>query len=152
MEISFHKLPGDRYEIVVRGRRGPDVRLPPRPTGPTIPHDLVHAAVEEALGLTDGFWDAVAQGAAFEGFEPLAPGRHRAPGPGVLRRKGEAVMRAELAVAWAYRVWSGPAGECRGVGRAPIDAAQTAVARAALDEAATRWAAVPEGGVLRWEW
>ncbi|MFJ3830063.1 hypothetical protein ACIPWI_19135 [Streptomyces sp. NPDC090046] len=46
----------------MRGRRGPDVRLAAQPTGPSMPHDLVHAAVESALGITDGFWGATAQG------------------------------------------------------------------------------------------
>ncbi|GAA4092199.1 hypothetical protein [Actinomadura miaoliensis] len=47
---------------------------------------------------------------------------HRRAGLRVLRRKGEAVMRAELAVGTA------------------------------LGEAAARWDGVPEGGVLSWRW
>jgi hypothetical protein len=152
MEILFRKLPGDRHEIEVRRRRGPDVRPPAQPTGPTIPHDLVHAAVERALGLADGFWDAVAAGATFEGFVFLRPTRHRRSGLKVLRRKGDAVMRAELAVGWAYRVWSGLPVDSRGTGRSPLDDRQVARACTALDEAAAQWAAVPEGEALAWRW
>ncbi|MGV9574968.1 hypothetical protein ACWDRX_39235 [Streptomyces nigra] len=55
MEMSFRKLPENQHEIVVRDRKGPDVRLPAQPVGPTRPHDLVHAVVETALGIEDGF-------------------------------------------------------------------------------------------------
>ncbi|WP_405803968.1 hypothetical protein OG729_02440 [Streptomyces sp. NBC_00210] len=152
MEILFRKLPDNQHEILVRDRRGPDVRLHAQPTGPTVPHDLVHAAVEQALGLTDGFWGAVAQGATFQGFELVSPGRHRRSGLKVLRRKGDAVMAAELAVNWAYRVWSGLPAEGRGIGRGPLDDADLARTGAALDAAAARWAAVEEGGCLTWHW
>ncbi|MFC9319085.1 hypothetical protein ACFTWR_32535 [Streptomyces nigra] len=56
MEMSFRKLPENQHEIVVRDRKGPDVRLPAQLVGPTRPHDLVHAVVETALGIEDGFW------------------------------------------------------------------------------------------------
>ncbi|MFI1470207.1 hypothetical protein [Streptomyces wuyuanensis] len=152
MDIVFRKLPDNRHDILVRDRRGPDVRLPAQPTGPTMPHDLVHAAVEGALGITDGFWGAIAEGATFQGFEPLTPGRHRRSGLKVLRRKGDRVMAAELAVSWAYRVWTGLPTEGRGVGRAPLDADALARTGPALDEASARWTAVAEGGGLVWHW
>lgn len=152
MDIFFRKLPDNQHEILVRDRRGPDVRLPAQPTGPTVPHDLVHAAVEQALGLTDGFWGAVAQGATFQGFELVAPGRHRRSGLKVLRRKGEAVLAAEPAVNWAYRVWSGLPTEGRGIGRGPLDDTDLARTGPALDAAAARWAAVEEGDCLTWRW
>ncbi|MEU6215543.1 hypothetical protein ABZ891_37335 [Streptomyces sp. NPDC047023] len=152
MDIVFRKLPDGRHEIVVRDRKGPDVRLAPAATGPTLPHDLAHAAVEDALGITDGFWGAMAQGATFEGFETVEPTRHRRSGLKVLRRKGDAVMRAELSVNWAYRVWSGLSTQGRGVGRSPLDDRETALATAALDRAAERWSRVAEGEALTWRW
>ncbi|WP_405982210.1 hypothetical protein [Streptomyces sp. NBC_00158] len=152
MDISFRKLPGNQHEITVTGRRGPDVRLPARPTGPTLPHDLAHAAVEEALGITDGFWGAMAAGATFQGFETTDPGRHRRSGLKVLRRGADAVMAAEMAVNWAYRAWSGLPVTGRGVGRPPLDEAQLERARTALDAASARWTALPEGAALGWRW
>lgn len=152
MEMIFRKLPDNRHDLEVRGRRGPDVRLAGQSTGPAMPHDLVHAAVEHALAVTDGFWGATAQGAAFEGFEPVEPTRHRRSGLKVLRRKGDAVMRAELSVNWAYRVWSGQSTEGRGVGRSPLDDRQIALATAALDQAALSWSQVAEGESLTWRW
>ncbi|MFF5444088.1 hypothetical protein [Streptomyces sp. NPDC012888] len=152
MEMLFHKLPGDRHEILVRGRKGPDVRLPAQPTGPTMPHDLVHAVVETALGIEDGFWGAVERGATFQGFELVEPGRHRRSGLKVLRRGGDAVLAAELSVNWAYRVWRGLSTEGRGVGSPPLTPEQVARTTAPLDAAAARWSALPDHHVLTWTW
>ncbi|MFF9978433.1 hypothetical protein [Streptomyces erythrochromogenes] len=94
----------------------------------------------------------MARGATFEGFETTVPTRHRRSGMKVLRRGGDAVLRAELSVNWAYRVWSGLSTESRGVGRSPLDERQVALACAALDGAAARWADVAVGGTLTWRW
>ncbi|MFJ9641697.1 hypothetical protein ACWEPM_35750 [Streptomyces sp. NPDC004244] len=152
MEMSFRKLPDNQHEILVRHRKGPDVRLPAGPTGPTMPHDLVHAVVETALGIDDGFWGAMARGATFQGFETTAPGRHRRSGLKVLRRGGDAVLAAELSVNWAYRVWRGLSTQGRGVGSPPLGPDALARTGPRLDAAAARWAAVPEGGELVWRW
>ncbi|MGX1128018.1 hypothetical protein RKD49_000208 [Streptomyces glaucescens] len=152
MEMSFRKLPDNQHEILVRARKGPDVRLPAQPVGPTMPHDLVHAVVETALGIDDGFWGAMARGATFQGFELVTPGRHRRSGMKVLRRGGDAVMAAELSVNWAYRAWRGLPTEGRGVGSAPLDSDALARTVPRLNAAAARWAAVPQGGELVWRW
>ncbi|UYQ61799.1 hypothetical protein [Streptomyces peucetius] len=152
MEMSFRKLPDNQHEILVRARKGPDIRLPAQPVGPSMPHDLVHAVVETALGIDDGFWGAMARGATFQGFVLISPGRHRRSGMKVLRRGGDAVMAAELSVNWAHRVWRGLPAEGRGVGPAPLDAEALARTGPRLDTAAARWAAVPEGGELLWRW
>ncbi len=151
MRIDFIKLPGDRHAIEVRERKGPDLRRPPRETGPTLPHDLAHAAVEQALGLADGFWAAVERGAMFEDFEPLERGRHRRAGVKHYQRLAESVLPAELAVSWAHRVWSGQRTEGRGLGTSPLSERELRLAIAALDDAYKRWAAVPEHEALRWD-
>lgn len=150
MEILFIKLAHNRHEIVVRGRRGPDICLPARETGPSLPHDLAHAAVERALGLDDGFWSAVERGATYAGFEPLARRYRRARLEALARY--EATAWAELAVAWSQR-----AGVTRRVtGRAlagpTLDGRQLARVRSALHAARTRWAALKEGEMLCWIW
>ncbi|MET9305749.1 hypothetical protein ABZX68_10525 [Streptomyces cellulosae] len=111
-----------------------------------MPHDLVHAVVETALGIDDGFWGATARGATFQGFEIVTPGRRRRSGMKVLRRGGDAVLDAELRVAWAYRAWSGQPTEGHGVGPALLDAEARARTGPRLDAAAKRWTAVPVGG------
>ncbi|MER7758191.1 hypothetical protein [Streptomyces sp. NPDC097619] len=152
MDIHFRKLPDQRHEILVRARKGPEVRLTAQPTGPTMPHDLVHAVVETALGIEDGFWGATARGATFQGFEPIETGRHRRSGLKVLRRGGDAVLAAELSVNWAYRAWCGLPTEGRGVGRSPLTEEALARTTAPLDAAAARWTALPPGGTLLWRW
>ncbi|MBQ0997115.1 hypothetical protein [Streptomyces sp. RK62] len=152
MEMSFRKLPENQHEIVLRDRKGPDVRLPAQPVGPTMPHDLVHAVVETALGIEDGFWGATARGATFQGFLLVTAGRHRRSGLKVLRRDGDAVLAAELRVNWAYRVWRGLPTEGRGAGPALLTAYEPARTGPRLDTAAARWAAVPEGGALVRRW
>lgn len=152
MEILFTKLAGNRHEITVRGRRGPDVILGPRETGPSIPHDLAHAAVEQALGLDDGFWGAIYKGATFDGFKMAAKGRHRRSGLKALRRYADATVPAEMLVSWAHRAWSGQRVSGRGLGKSPLDEAQRVRAFAALDEARARWEALREGETLTWMW
>lgn len=148
MQIDFVRRADGRHEVLVRDRRkGPDLRMGPAPVGSVIPHDLVHAAVESALGITDGFWAAIDAGATFDGFEPRS-------GSKVLRRKGDAVLAAEVPVNWAYRVWTGRSVEAAGgvSGPRPIDDVQLAAALRALDDARRRWDATPEGRALSWSW
>lgn len=153
MEIVFRKLPQNRHEIVVSDRKGPDVRLPARETAQVIPHDLVHAGVETALGIADGFWGAIAEGATFEGFEPVQPSRHRRAGLKVLRRKGDAVMAAELKVGFVYRVWQGLPVEGRGIPRlVSLEPSEVQRATTALDEARTAWASLRDGEHITWSW
>jgi hypothetical protein len=155
MLILFSKLPGERHDIVVRGRaHGPDLRRLPRETGRTIPHDLAHAAVEEALGLQDGFWAAVDQGVMFEDFRLLEPERHRRAGLKALRRFADRTFPAELKVSWAHRVWSGQRTSGRGLEPEPalLSDEQIRVACVALDRAKERWDALGQGESLAWDW
>lgn len=152
VQIVFTKLPEAQHRILVRERAGPDVATATQPTGPTIPHDLVHAAVEAALAIDDGFWAATAAGATFDGFQLIDPGRHGRSGLKVLRRTGGAVMQAELAVNWAYRVWTGRSVTGRGVGRSPLSDDNIATAVAAIEAASVQWHALDEGDDLTWVW
>ena len=149
MRIDFVKGDGGRtYALVVRDRRkGPDLRHPPMAVDSAIPHDLVHAAVEAALSIEHGFWGAVDAGATFEGFVPRS-------GAKVLRRRGDDVLAAELAVNWAYRAWTGRSLDAAGgvSGPRPLDDARLATALAALDGARDRWAALADGDALPWTW
>ncbi len=152
MRIDFIKLAGNRHAIEIRERKGPDVWRPPRETGPTLPHDLAHAAVEQALGLRDGFWSAVARGATFADFVALEPGDQKRIGIKVLAQLEEQLLPAELKVSWAHRVWSGQRSEGRGLGTSPLSAGELRTAIAALEAAFARWQAVADGQALRWDW
>ncbi|MEO3784837.1 hypothetical protein ABGB12_15975 [Actinocorallia sp. B10E7] len=173
MEIRFTRLPEDRCEISVTGRKGPDFRLPAVRVGHLLPHDLVHAAVERSLGLEDGFWGSIARGAKLEAAEPVEPPQEEPPPEdlpqeglddraateqkrraaareALLRRGGNGVMDAEIKVNWAYRDWRGLPQPSPGPG--PLDEDERARAREAIGEAAELWAGIPEGGDLVWRW
>lgn len=152
--MTFTKLDGGDHEILVTGRsRGPDVRHGRSETSSPMPHDLAHLAVEQALGITDGFWGAIDAGATFGGFEPVdRAARHRAGGAKVLRRTGDAIMRAELVVSFSYRVWTGRDVSPEAVGDPPIDGERLPRALRALDEAGAAWSALPEGRSLTRTW
>lgn len=153
VEVTFTKLGGGDHEIVVTGRhRGPDIRHPRTETSSPMPHDLAHLAVEQALGIDDGFWGAIDAGATFGGFEPVARLRHQAGGAKVLRRKGDAVMRAEMIVSWSYRAWCGRSLDRDVVGDAPIEGERLERALGALDDAGAAWAALEEGQALSRSW
>ena len=153
VEIAFTKLQDGSCEIVVRHRKGPDVRLPARPFSSVIPHDLAHLAVERALRIPDGFWGATAAGATFERFVPIEPSRHRRSGLKALQREGDAVMAAEMKVTWIYRVWDGLTVDGDGVsGNRPVDDRELAAGLLALDAAANAWTALPDGRSLVEVW
>lgn len=155
MLILFSKLPERRHDIVVRHRRrGPDLRRTARETVGAIPHDLAHAAVEEALELEDGFWAAVDLGVMFEDFRLLEPARHHRAGLKALRRFADRTFPAELKVSWAHRVWSGQRTSGRGLDpeRMPLSDDELELACAALDRAAKRWEALRESESLEWVW
>lgn len=153
MRMRFIKLSGNRHEIVITERgEGPDLRRPPRETGPTIPHDMAHAVVESALGLNDGFCAAVDGGVMFEDFQLLQPGRNRRAGLKAMRKLGDSAFPAELKVSWAHRVWSGQRTEGRGLGKAPIAERELEIACTALDQARAKWDALGEGDSLEWRW
>src|SRR5690606_8448874 len=121
---------------------GPDLCVPARDTGPSLPADLAHAAVERALGLDDGFWSSVERGATFAGFEPLARRGYRRAALETLSRYGAAAVWAELAAAWAQRAWSGERPQPRDPAARPLDDRQLARAYSALHAARVRWAAL----------
>lgn len=77
MQVIFRKVDAKRYLIGLRrdGRYdvGPDV--PPRigPGGGPVPHDLVHFAIEEVLGIELGIFGQLAAGGDCDGFFFPAP-------------------------------------------------------------------------------
>jgi len=64
LEVAFVRRRGHRDAVHVRRDDGTSTswRLPTYGDG--LPHDLCHLVVEQELGLTDGFWGLVDQGAA----------------------------------------------------------------------------------------
>ncbi|GAA0942103.1 hypothetical protein [Actinocorallia libanotica] len=152
MEIRFIRLPGNRCEISVSDREGPDLLLPAVRVGHFLPHDLMHAAVERSLGLDDGLWGAIARGAMIDGSTFTEVRQNGDTGmKKALNRGGDGIMDAEIKVHSAYRAWRGLPTHA---GRAPSPLSQDELLRArqALAEAARQWEETPEGDALIWHW
>lgn len=77
MQVIFRRVDAKRYEIGLRrnGRHdvGPDVPLRNGPGGGPLPHDLVHFAIEESLGIRLGIFGQLAAGGDCGGFFFPAP-------------------------------------------------------------------------------
>ncbi len=77
MQVVFERVDARRYLIgIVRDGRydvGADVPVRPAPGPADVPHDLVHFAVEEQLGLRLGIYGQVAAGGDVGGFFVPAP-------------------------------------------------------------------------------
>lgn len=151
MRLEFTRH-GDRFDLVVTGTKGPDLILQDHDTGRTLPHDLVHAVVERALGIEDGFCGALARGATFKGFQRVVPARHQRSGLKTLRRSADRVLAAELKVNWAVRAWEGRDISGPGVGGPQLSEPELRVAVAVIEEAARRWRALDDGDVLVIDW
>jgi hypothetical protein len=102
--------------------------------GRDLPHDLAQFVVELTLGLHEGFWGLLANGATFKsvpGRRLTRPGRH------VVRAHFDALVAVEGVVNAHVAAWR--RGDATPVGPA-------------LDAVYARWRALTEGGRLCVEW
>jgi hypothetical protein len=63
LTASFTRRPGQRDLVHVVRTDGTETEWEFPSYGDSLPHDLVHFAVEQGLGLTDGFWGLLDAGA-----------------------------------------------------------------------------------------
>ena len=63
LEAVFVRHPGRRVRIYVQREDGTGTGWDFPGTGDGLPHDLCHLVIEAELGMTDGFWELVDQGA-----------------------------------------------------------------------------------------
>ena len=133
--MTFSKLIEKRltYWEAVRGKR---TKVP----GTTmalgrgdLPHDLSQLVVEATLGIENGFWGCVAQGATFK-----STGRKRTKaGRAVIARNRLDLKAAERTAGAEVAAWR---------------AGRTTVAADALDRFDRLWADLPDQGQLTIEW
>ena len=135
MRVAFFKVDEGRlcgWTATRHGQR--PFAGPTMASGRDLPHDLAHFVVEEALGLTVGFWGLVAKGATFASV----PGRRRTrPGRALIREHQAELVRTEGIVYAHMSAWR--AGTPTRVGRA-------------LTSMLERWQALRVGDELRVEW
>jgi hypothetical protein len=174
MRVTFTRLPDHEWgSVLIERDDGVIYRMGAGPITAAIPHDLVHFTVEDALGLADGIWGAIAGGVVFRSMKHVSGRRppHAAERSAALiaAYRGR-LQRAELiggfVEAAAHRSGAAPAEHRPGArlvelaGQAfvtlpPADQPELgaiAGAVAALHGAERRWQEVPIGGALVFDW
>src|SRR5262245_54065975 len=110
----FFRVPDHQrgYALVARDD-GVIYRLNGGPVTAELPHDLVHLTVEDALGLADGIWGAIAGGVVFRSMTHHSGRRppHAAErSVALIRQYRSRLQRAELIGGFVERVAGGLAG------------------------------------------
>jgi hypothetical protein len=162
MEIIFTRSRDRRDATIVTRRDGVRLSVPVYGKLDPIPHDLAHYVVERELGLRDGFWGSVAEGAVFAGMRIL-DGRQR---PHVRERSqelqranGRGILFAELVVEAVMRTIMGVrlgneplAIEHAGLRTRADRDALLARLRPAAEAMCARWGETAPGGTLTVSW
>ncbi len=142
MEVAIVREEGRRHRAVAVRDDGSVVRFVVHDHGDSAPHDLVHFAVEGALGLPWGFYGLLAAGAPFEALTALEGGGD-AP-PELLVEHRDELLAAERLVS--------ELGDPRGGTPAGLDDGAAERARACVEALHARWRELPVGGRLRLRW
>ncbi len=164
MQVTFTRLADHEWGHVLIERDDHVVfRMHAGPITANIPHDLVHFTVEDAMGIADGIWGAIAGGVVFRSMAHISGRRppHAAERSQVLKRAyRDHVQRAELLAGFVEEAAHRPAAELPRLlershwsdpEHAP-DLAAVRAATAALHRAEQRWRALPVGGLLQLDW
>src|SRR5262245_59957948 len=135
MQVKFYKLDEGRLcaWIAELPKRKP-FQGTTMASGRDLPHDLAQFVVEAALGLRQGFWNMLANGAT---FRSVAGRRRTQPGQQLISSHAEALNEAEHLANAHITAWrtGEPTPVCP-----------------ALDEMYSRWQALSEGEEIRLEW
>ncbi len=170
--ISFVKGAANRYHSLFTRSDGVTVELTAggynKVGGParSVPHDLAHFIVEDALGLDSGLWGVLTAGGMFHprntrvvaGRQPPQAARRAAA---VVERASEQLGQAEIVVrAVADLALAGRHDDVRAFAAATgtrwalpgVTAQQLATACARLQDAGARWAALAPGESIDVVW
>ena len=156
MRITFQRMADRRpVETLVERDDGVVFRMRGAGGGSGLPHDLVHALVEQSLRVTDGIWGCVADGVVWQSMRHVS-GRqppHAADRSSRLKKERAAgIQAAERLADLAGRLMRGEPvlpGELRHAGH-PAEA--LAAAAADLSSAAARWARLAPGDTWTVTW
>ncbi len=164
MQVTFTRLADHEWGHVLIERDDHVVfRMHAGPITGKVPHDLVHFTVEDAMGIADGIWGAIAGGVVFRSMTHVSGRRppHAAERSQVLKRTyRDHVQRAELLAGFVEAAAHRPAADLprlieqtfrSHLEHAP-DLPAVRAATAALHHAAERWQALPVGGLLELHW
>lgn len=100
MRVTFYRLADHEWAHVLIERDDRVVyRMHAGPVTAELPHDLVHYTVEDALGIADGIWGAIAGGVVFRSMTHVSGRRppHAAERSiALIRQYRDRLQRAEL--------------------------------------------------------
>ena len=164
MRVTFDRLADHEWaQVFIERDDGVVYRMHAGPVTAEIPHDLVHFTVEDALGVADGIWGAIAGGVVFRSMTHVSGRRppHAAEQSAtMIRERRDDLQRAELLGGFIERMADEPdSADVRTVTAAfgsrlsPMpDPAAISRAVTALRMAQQRWRAMPVGGRMVLEW
>ncbi|MEV0134636.1 hypothetical protein AB0H83_40020 [Dactylosporangium sp. NPDC050688] len=163
MRVTFHRLPDHQWaDVLIERDDGVVYRMHAGPVTAHAPHDLVHFTVEDALGMSDGIWGAIAGGVVFRSMTHVSGRRppHAAERSAeLIRANRDRLQRAELIGGFVERAAAVPDADLDRLaaqqGADPLSGTgKVAVRRAvaALRAAQETWAALPVGAQLTLTW
>ncbi len=149
MRLTFRRMADRRaVESLVERDDGVVFTIRGAGGGDDLPHDLVHALVEAELGIRDGIWGCVADGAVWGSMRHVSGRRppHAAERSDRLKKeRAAAIGSAEALADLVHRLADGAEvlpGEVAGSG---VPADRLAAAAEALRAAGRRWTALRPG-------
>jgi hypothetical protein len=156
VRITFERMADRRpVETLVERDDGVVFRMRGAGGGAALPHDLVHALVEQSLRVPDGIWGCVADGVVWGSMRHVTGRQPPHAGERSQRLKKERMARVQAAEALADLVGrlarKEPVlpGQAEGAGHSPDALAEAA---AGLVMAERRWAALAPGDTWVVEW
>jgi hypothetical protein len=156
MRITFERRADRRpVETLVERDDGVVFRMRGAGGGADLPHDLVHALVEQSLRVTDGIWGCVADGVVWGSMRHVS-GRqppHAAERSAQLKKeRADEIQAAEHLADLVGRLARGADVLPGETGRAghPVEALRAAAAE--LASAASRWARLAPGDTWAVDW
>ena len=164
MQVTFPRIPDHEVGHVLIERDDRVVyRMHAGPITSALPHDLVHFTVEDALGIADGIWGAIAGGVVFRSMTHVSGRRppHAEQRSTELKRVyRDGLHRAELLGGLVESLAEKPGTDVarltremfKNVPAGPPDVEAIGTAVTALRRAQERWQAVPVGGALVLPW
>jgi hypothetical protein len=123
--------------------------------GAELPHDLVHALVETELGIADGIWGCVADGAVWGSMRHVSgrrPPHVTERSDRLKRERAAAIQRAELVADLVARMARDADVLASQVAASGVPAARLRAAADALRDDERRWAALAPGATWTVEW
>ncbi len=164
MQVTFTRLADHEWgHVLIERDDHVAFRMQAGPITANVPHDLVHFTVEDAMGIADGIWGAIAGGVVFRSMAHVSGRRppHAAERSDALKRAyRDHIQRAELLAGFVEAAAHRPPAELprllersfRGRPEHAPDLAAVVAATAALRRVEERWRALPVGELLQLNW